>query len=84
MFAGLNVIDLGGSVASGRDVPAILAESYTADNALVLKVVDKVHIKDTWDPRVEHREPIVTFTLLVGRQPLRIQVGQSVADVRDL
>lgn len=84
MFAGLNVEDLGGSIASGRDIPPVLAEPNAANDTLVLKIVNKIHIKDTRNPRIENREPIGTFTLLVGRQTVRIQVGESITDIRDL
>ena len=71
-MSGLDIEDLRRAVTAGRDEAAVQAESHTADDTLVGKVVDQVDVEHTAGTRVEDGEPITTFLLQVLRELLNV------------
>jgi len=71
-----NVEDLGGPVATGSDVLAIMAETDAAHNALMRKVVDQVNIEHTAHTVVENGEPVGTLALEVSGYCVRFDVRE--------
>jgi hypothetical protein len=57
-----------------------VAESNTADDALVLKSVNEVDIKNTGNQWVEDSKPIRLDLLLVGGKTLKIQLSKSISN----
>ena len=78
----LDVEDLSAAIATGSDVFSVLAESHTADYAVVLECVHEVDIQHPRYPGVEKRKPVCAFLLLVWRQTLGIEIGKVVANRR--
>lgn len=52
-------------VAARGDIFTISAKPYTANNAVVNKVMNKVDVQNPGNVRVEHGKPISTFLFLV-------------------
>lgn len=73
--SGVDVEDLSRSIAPSSNIFTIPAESYTAHNTLVNKVVDKINIKHPADSRVENGIPITSFTLEMRRYLFRVKFG---------
>lgn len=69
------IIDLSRSVAARSHVLAISTESDTADNTVMNKVVNKFHIQDSLDLRIEYSIPVCAFTLLTGGQIVWIPIS---------
>ena len=80
LLPGLYVKDLGTTIAPSGNISAISTEPDTAHHAVVLKGVDKVDVECSGNPRVIDGKPIGALLFLIGRDPLRIKVGQIVSD----
>jgi hypothetical protein len=80
LVAGLDVVDLGRSVAARGHVFAVVAEADAADDALVNQRVDELNIQHARNVLVEDGEPVVARLLGVGRKAVRVQVAQSIVD----
>lgn len=78
LFSSDNIIDLGGLVASRRDILAIHTEANAAHYTLVGQGVNKVHVKHARNNGVEDDEPIVPSLLVLSRQSLDVKVTKSV------
>ena len=76
--------DLCRTITACCHIPAILTESDTTNHAFVLQIVHKVDIEDPLNPRIKHCEPVFAFTLLVGREEVRIEICQHVAHITNL
>ena len=76
----VDIVYLGRAIAACRNILAILAEADTAYDTFVQKIVKELDIKNPGQIRVEDGEPITSYTLLLRRQVIGVQVGQFVAD----
>ena len=74
----LHVEDLRGAVAARRNVATVQTEAHTADDTLVGQVVDEVDVKHTPGAGVEDGIPVVALALVLRRQLLDVEVGQTV------
>jgi hypothetical protein len=79
-LASVDIVYLGRAIAACRNVLAILAEADTTYDTFVQEIVKELDIKNSSQIRVEHSEPITSYTLLFRRQVIRVQVGQFVAN----
>lgn len=79
ILAGGNIEDLSRTVASGRNVLAIAAESHAADDAVMDKMVHQLDVQNSLHLRVENRIPVGTLPLLRRRQVVRVPVGETVS-----
>lgn len=61
----LDIENLCGAVATGRNKAAVQAETHAADDALMRKVVDQIDIEHTTRTRVEDCEPVTALLLQV-------------------
>lgn len=84
LLAALDIVDLRAAIAARGDEPTILAEAHAADHALVRKVVDQLDVQPSLHSRVEHRVPVLSHSLQVGRKLLGVEIGQLVADALQL
>ena len=84
LLTGIDIEDLRRPVAAGGDIATIMAEAHAADDTLVRKVVEKVHIKLAVYARVEHRMPILALALQMRWELLRVKLGELVADLLKL
>lgn len=73
-----HVVDLGGAVAAGCDVLAIVAESNTADDTFVHKSVDQVDIQHAWDSLVEDDKPVIPYLPDVSRKTFDVEIAKRV------
>lgn len=83
-MARLYAEDLSGPVATSSDILAVSAEPDTAHNTRVIQVVYKFDVKYTADRRVEHRIPVLAYTLEVTWQVLWLQLCQHIANLWDV
>lgn len=78
--SGLDIENLGRTVASGRDKFSVVTEPDTADDTLVLQGVEKVDIEHARDLGVEDGEPISFDLFLMCWETLQIQLRQGISD----
>lgn len=67
-----NIKYLRRAVATSSNIFAVIAKSYTANNAIVNEVMDKVDIQDARHFRVENGVPVGTFSLLARGKLVRV------------
>ena len=77
----VNVKDLGRAVAARGNQATIVAEAHTTDDTVVGKVVDEIDVELPPNGRIEDGEPVLSFTLVRGRNGLRVQIREGVAYV---
>lgn len=75
----LHIEDLRGAVAARRNVATVQTEAHTADDTLMGQVVDEVDVKHTPGPGVEDGIPVVALALVLSRQLLDVEIGQTVS-----
>lgn len=83
-MSGLDVEDLSGSVAAGGNKSTIETKAHTAYHALVVKGMDKIHIKHTLYSGIENGEPIVTFAFEMWWESVRVKIAKAVANVHGI
>lgn len=80
LFASLDVKDLGGAIAAGGNVLAVVAKSHAADDALVGERMDQIDVENTLDGRVENGVPVAALLLVVRRDRFDLEVTERIAD----
>lgn len=71
LLASVDVKDLCGSVASGGHKPSVVAEPNTADNTLMRKVMDEIHVQSSVYLWVKDGVPVLALTLQVWWELVR-------------
>lgn len=80
LLTGLNVVDLSTAIAARRHEAPILTEPNTANHALMRKVVHQLDVKPPRHTGIEDRMPVLSNSLHMRRELLRIEVTQLIAD----
>jgi hypothetical protein len=83
-MSGLDIEDLSGPVAAGGNKSTVETKTHAAHHALVVKSMDKVHIKHTLYSRIENGEPIVAFAFEMRWESVRVKIAKAVANVHGI
>lgn len=84
LVAGSDLVNLRGPVTTGGDIAAVSAEADAAHDRLMRQVMYKLDVELTARARIENSVPVLTLTLEVRRELVRIVVGELIADLFDL
>lgn len=61
-----------------------MAETNTAYNTLMRKIVHNINVKFSWHSRVKDRMPIVALSLEMWRELLWLKIGELVTDALEI
>lgn len=81
LATGLDIIDLGGSVAASSDIATITTEADTAHDTVVRQVVDKLDVESSRNLWVEVGIPVVTLVLELCRQLIAVEINKFVSNI---
>lgn len=80
LFTTRNIVNLSRPVATSGNIFAVMAESHTANNAIVCERVDQIDIENSRDLWVKNSVPVGSVLLIVRGNCIKLQLTKSITN----